>query len=360
MKILLLFLASATSLAAHPRAKNIILFVGDAGGVPTLNAAGIYAHNRPLSLFIHSMRHVALTETSAADDWVTDSAAGMTAIMTGRKTNNGMVSQAPGQAGDVPLKTLLEYAEERGLATGVVTNMPVWDATPAVCYAHFSSRKNAGEIIAQIFRPRFGDGVDVLIGGDQKGVFEAAKKIGLDFSEALAAANYQSFATPSALTAEPNRAVALFDQGDFDPQPVVRHVIEILSRNPKGYFLMVEWDMHTNKLRAGLDRTIVMDELIRQTAATAPDDTLIIYAADHSFDLRLRKGKRGVPLVLEAAATEGATAPPQTSVRVDNSHTGEETVVAAQGPGAERVRGFLSNTDLFRIMLAAYGWTEDP
>jgi alkaline phosphatase len=104
-----------------------------------------------------------------------------------------------------------------------------------------------------------------------------------------------------------------------------------------------------------------MDELIRQTAATAPDDTLIIYAADHSFDLRLRKGKRGVPLVLETSGTtEGAAPPPQPSVRVDNSHTGEETVVAAQGPGAERVRGFLSNTDLFRIMLAAYGWNEDP
>jgi len=31
-------------------------------------------------------------------------------------------------------------------------------------------------------------------------------------------------------------------------------------------------------------------------------------------------------------------------------------MVAAQGPGAERVRGVLSNTDLFEIMLSAYGW----
>jgi alkaline phosphatase len=43
-------------------------------------------------------------------------------------------------------------------------------------------------------------------------------------------------------------------------------------------------------------------------------------------------------------------------VRVDDGHTGEEVVVAAQGPGAERVRGFIANTDLFHIMLAAYGW----
>jgi alkaline phosphatase len=43
---------------------------------------------------------------------------------------------------------------------------------------------------------------------------------------------------------------------------------------------------------------------------------------------------------------------------MDDGHTGEEVVVAAQGPGARRVRGFIANTDLFRIMLAAYGWNE--
>jgi alkaline phosphatase len=42
-------------------------------------------------------------------------------------------------------------------------------------------------------------------------------------------------------------------------------------------------------------------------------------------------------------------------VRRDDD-TGEGVLVAAQGPGAERMRGFLSNTDLFHIMMAAYGW----
>jgi alkaline phosphatase len=44
------------------------------------------------------------------------------------------------------------------------------------------------------------------------------------------------------------------------------------------------------------------------------------------------------------------------NVRRDDDHTGEDVLVAAQGPGAERVRGLLSNTDLFQIMMAAYGW----
>jgi len=45
-----------------------------------------------------------------------------------------------------------------------------------------------------------------------------------------------------------------------------------------------------------------------------------------------------------------------TTLRMDNGHTGEEVLAAAQGPGAERVRGFMPNTDLFRVMMAAYGW----
>jgi len=46
-------------------------------------------------------------------------------------------------------------------------------------------------------------------------------------------------------------------------------------------------------------------------------------------------------------------------VRVDDSHTGEEVLVLAQGPGAEQVKGFFANTEIFRIMMAAYGWKED-
>jgi alkaline phosphatase len=41
---------------------------------------------------------------------------------------------------------------------------------------------------------------------------------------------------------------------------------------------------------------------------------------------------------------------------MENGHSGEEVLVAAQGPGAQRVRGYMANTDLFRVMMAAYGW----
>ena len=172
--ILILLAVSALS-AAERQAKNVILFLGDAGGIPTLNAASLYGHDAPQKLFLQHMPHIALSDTSAANGWVTDSAAGMTAIVTGQKTNNGVISQSSeavrGTADGQPLKTILEYAEERGLSTGVISNMPMFDATPAACYAHSNDRRKGTEIFAQILTPRFGDGVDLVIGGGRKTVF---------------------------------------------------------------------------------------------------------------------------------------------------------------------------------------------
>ena len=89
---LCLLLAAASW--AQTQARNVILFLGDAGGIPTLNAASWYKYGRPQKLFIQGMPNIALMDTSAADYLVTDSAAGMTAIVTGEKTNNGVLSQS--------------------------------------------------------------------------------------------------------------------------------------------------------------------------------------------------------------------------------------------------------------------------
>ena len=56
---------------------------------------------------------------------------------------------------------------------------------------------------------------------------------------------------------------------------------------------MTEWDAHTDNLKRGLDQAIALDDTIRTTAEGVSPDTLIIFAADHSFDVRLRDGKKG-------------------------------------------------------------------
>ncbi len=349
---------------ARRHAKNIVLFLGDAGGIPTLHAASLVAHQKPNGLFIHSLPYVALSDTSAADVWVTDSAAGMTAIVTGQKTNNGVLSQSAaavrGKTDGERLKTILEYAEEHGLSTGVVSNVVVTDATGAANFAHVNDRRKTAEIFSQLLSPAFGDGVDVIAGPGRPQILAAITPLGIDLQSALKAKGYVYCPTPADIPPDARRVAALFDTLDYDQPAVVRRVIDILSRNPKGFFLMVECDMHTDKLKLGLDHALVMDQMVRETSERFKDNTLIIYTADHSFDIRVRAGRRGDPLLPATPGTGEVKPDPKPAIRVDSGHSGEQVLVAARGPGAERVRGFIANADIFRIMLAAYGWTPDP
>lgn len=353
--------SAAPQAAAAERARNVILFIGDAGGLPTLNAASLYGYDRPQALFIQRMPNIALMDTSTAGNWVTDSAAGMTAIVTGRKTHNGVLSQADdavrGKKDGARLKTILEYAEDRGLSTGVISNDAVTGATPAACYAHSNNRSDTAGIIAQLGKPRAGNGVDLVLGSGRSAIHKAAAAAGLDVDAMLRAAGYTLLNSPEAVRPDTTRAVGLTDGSDYDLSTVVANAIGALGRNPKGYFLMVEWDLHTDEIKRGLDRTLVIDRVIRETVDKAGPRTLVIFAADHSFDIRLRGGAKGRPVLPEPA--HGSEPPSNPPLRMDDGHTGEEVVVAAQGPGARRVRGFIANTDLFRIMLAAYGWKED-
>lgn len=359
LALLVFIISAAAPLPAKSKAKNVILFIGDAGGLSTINAVSAYGHNAPQKLYIQSMPHIGLSDTSTAAEWVSDSAAGMTAIVTGRKTRNGVLSQGPdavrGKQDGTVLKTILEYAEERGLSTGVISNMSMADATPAACYAHANSRSMTGEIALQIATPRFGDGVDMVIGGGRKAIYAATEKLGVDFDAKLKEKGYSLASTPQDIPKGAKRVVALFDGPDFDPLPVVDHAIGTLSANKKGYFLMVEWDMHTSNLKLGLERGLVMDKLVRQVASKVKDDTLIIFAADHSFDLLLRGGAIGEPLLPVEGRVEK-----RPRLAAEGSHSGEEVIVTAKGPGAERVRGFMPNTRIFEIMMAAYGWKESP
>jgi alkaline phosphatase len=354
-----LVLVLTTSLwAAEERAKNVILFLGDAGGLPVLSTAAAYK-GRPQSLFIQRMPNIGLSDTSAASAWVTDSAAGMTAIATGRKTHNGVISQSDaaerGKKDGENLKTILEHAEERGLSTGVITNDVVTGATAAACYAHSNDRKKAGEIFAQLLTPRFGDGVDILVGAAGKVVADASAAAGSDVEAGLRAKGYSVLNSLESFQPTHPRAIVLLDSNDFDLETAVRRTVQVLSRNPKGFFLMVECDLHTDKLKRGLDRTLQLDAIIERTVKSAGDNTLVIFTADHSFDTRLKGGTKGMPLL----PPENAPPAEKPMIRVDGGHTGEEVLVAAQGPGAGRVKGFFPNTHLFQVMMAAYGWKTD-
>ena len=134
-------------------AKNVILFLGDGMGISTVTAArilegqqhGMLGEENQLSF--EKFPYVALSKTYSANQQTSDSAPTMSAIVTGIKTNDGLISLNERVArGDFRaaaangMKTILERAADRGMATGVVTTTRITHATPAACYAHSPDR----------------------------------------------------------------------------------------------------------------------------------------------------------------------------------------------------------------------------
>ncbi|MDC0640754.1 alkaline phosphatase [Porticoccaceae bacterium] len=134
-------------------AKNIILFVGDGMSFGTVTAARILEGQQQgmpgeeNSLSFGNFPFTGLAKTYNVDSQVADSAGAMTAIITGVKTDKGLISVDENtNRGDCSsatgndLMTALELAEIAGLATGVVSTARVTHATPAATYAKSADR----------------------------------------------------------------------------------------------------------------------------------------------------------------------------------------------------------------------------
>lgn len=349
-----------------PKARNIILFLADAAGVSALSAASIMAHGEPLKLNIQQWPHLGLSETSPVDRFVSDSANGMSSIVTGVKTYNGVISQGPdverGKKDGTPTKTLLEYAEERGLQTGVISSQSIADATPAANYAHANDRGKWGEIFPQAFTPRFGDGVDVLIGAGRQRIGEQLTAKGTSFAALSKTHRRPIYATLADVPAGNTRPVVVADE--IDVRAATLKALDILQQSPKGYFLMVEWDAHTNDPRAGLQRLANFDKLMAEVQARVDlNDTLLLFTADHSFGIQVDNGRRGEELLEGYDAWKAAGRKDDIirlkNVLVNDTHTAEEVPALAIGAGANAVRGYFPNTHLFQIMMNAWGWQPD-
>jgi alkaline phosphatase len=355
-------LCAMAAAGAQTRAKNVIFFLGDGAGISSLNAASIYGYGRAQALHLQRIPHLALAESSSAREWVTDAAAAVTAYATGVKSRNGVVSQTASAVrdqrdGDV-LKTILEYAEERGLSTGIISNddrTGVTIAAVAAFYAHVNNRQRSADIFQQLLHPKFGNGVDVVIGTGWKWISAESTKAGHDISAEIPAAGYalaHSLTEVQHMEPSRERVMALFDDPEFDIQAAVAQAVARLSRNPKGYFLVVFSDCHLSKARSTLNRILQLDKAIRATAEHRDPDTLVLMTADHSYDLRI-KGESLVETSKAADSQQIAAV-----ISLEEQHTAEEVPVLAEGPGSGRVHGFISNTDVFHIMMGALGWEK--
>ncbi|MAM50980.1 MAG: alkaline phosphatase, partial [Marinobacter sp.] len=193
------------SLKSSDKAKNVILFVGDGMGVSTLTAARILEGQRQGSpgeenlLSFESFPFTTLVKTYNTDAQVPDSAGTMTAMMSGLKTDAGVLGvDEDVQRGDCStvagneVVTALELAEIKGLSTGVVSTARITHATPAAAYAKSADRNwedisdmpaeavqagckdIADQLVSfeQLLEQRYAgvdtDGIDVVMGGGRR------------------------------------------------------------------------------------------------------------------------------------------------------------------------------------------------
>lgn len=138
--------------------KNVILIIGDGMGLSQITAA-MYRNGNTLNL--EQFPIVGLQKSYAANNLITDSAAGATAFSAGVKTYNGAIGL---DADSTPVTTILEEADRMGFATGMVVTSTIVHATPASFIAHAKSRNYYEEIAADFLDTE----IDLFIGGGKK------------------------------------------------------------------------------------------------------------------------------------------------------------------------------------------------
>ncbi|HEX2395886.1 MAG TPA: alkaline phosphatase [Bacteroidales bacterium] len=322
---------------------NIILLIGDGMGLSQIQA-GLTANFGQLNLL--EFKSIGFSRTQSASDYVTDSGAGATAISTGHKTYNGAIGV---DADSLPVKTILEYAEEKGLSTGLISTSAITHATPASFIAHNIDRNDYEGIALDFLKTD----IDVFIGGgiahftarkDNRNLAKELSEKGYLVTYSMDTVRRTTTGKLIGLTAREHNPGII--EGRDDMLPVsVNTALKILSKNRKGFFLMVEgsqidWGAHANNTGFVAMEVIDFDKAIGNALTFAKNygNTLVIVTADH---------ETGGMAITNGDFIEGKVS----AVFATKNHTGLMVPVFAYGPGAERFQSIQQNTDLFKKMM---------
>lgn len=321
--------------------KNIVLLIGDGMGVSEVFAGltGNKGH-----LYLENCKHIGFSKTQSSDNYITDSAAGGTALAAGVKTYNGAIGV---DAAGNPVKTILEEASEKGLATGLVSTSAITHATPASFIAHQASRSSYEDIAADFMKTD----IDVFIGGGLEHFTK--RKDGRNLTNELENKGYQvetelnkikkiKKGKLAGLTAEVHNG-RVTERGEMLPI-ATETALNILSKDKQGFFLMVEgsqidWGGHAGSTTYVVEDMLDFDQTIGQVLEFAAKDkeTLVIITADHETGGMAITGGS-----MERGIVEG-TFP-------TGDHTAVMVPVFSYGPGADEFIGILENTDIHTKM----------
>ncbi|KAL4698180.1 hypothetical protein H8957_000933 [Semnopithecus entellus] len=327
-------------------AKNLILFLGDGMGVPTVTAARILKGQKngklgpETPLAMDHFPYVALSKTYNVDRQVPDSAGTATAYLCGVKANYQTIglsaaarfNQCNTTRGNEVI-SVMNRAKKAGKSVGVVTTTRVQHASPAGTYAHTVNRNwySDADMPASALQDGCQDiatqlisnmDIDVILGGGRKYMFPRGTTdpeypsdgsqdgIRLDgknlVQEWLAkhqGARYvwnRTELMQASLDQSVTHLMGLFEPGDtkyeinrdptLDPSllEMTEAALRLLSRNPCGFYLFVEGGRidhghHEGLAYHALTEAVMFDDAIERAGQlTSEEDTLTLVTADHS------------------------------------------------------------------------------
>jgi alkaline phosphatase len=267
---------------------SVILMIGDGMGPEQVKLARWTEVGEDGRLNMENLPYQANVTTNSLNNPITDSAAAATAIATGQKTNNGILSLTPaGQS----LETMFEYARTLRKNVGLVSTTEVTHATPAAFYTHVMSRYNYTEITRQLVADA---DIDVIMGGG-KAMFTSSQISTMEVKGYTLIENRSQMAE-----IDKGKVLGLFASGplpydkdrirDIIPSlsEMTSKALDILSQDPDGFFLIIEggqidWACHANDAENAALETIEFDKAVEvaKNFLVQNDNILLIVTADH-------------------------------------------------------------------------------
>lgn len=337
--------ASAPATADVPH--SVIFLISDGAGAAHWTLAAFATDD----LAIGDFRTVGLVDTRGAGHTVSGSAPTATAYATGVRSFMGAIGVGPDS---LPVESVVEVAMAAGMSTGVISTTAVTDATPAAFSTHVVSRRDMPEIARQ----QFDKGLTVLMGGGRMLFEPRAQRDGRDLvAEARARGAYVASIeelhdldpdTVDALVGlfAPGPMGVVADRGEAALTSMGAVALDVLGRNPDGFFLMVENEESDEQSHANADEATItaemldFDRLVRLALDYREDhpETLVLVTGDHETG--------GLSLGYEETAER-----PVVMSWSSGAHTGTLIPIFAAGPGAERFGGIIRNDEIGQILL---------
>ena len=369
--------------------KYCFFFIGDGMAAPQIHLTEAYlasldeddavSGGKKFSKLTMSKFPINGLQTShALNSLITGSAAAGTALATGKKTNTQIIAMSPDAT--EPYTSIAEKAKNKGMKVGIVTTVPIDNATPAVFYSHTGHRYNSEDIISQLLD----SGFDYFVGGGYQvykwtreeykdltyeEIYELIKNTAIShgFTYADTQAEFEAASSPLlAITPERDRyhgmpfsidRKALGGPGEkyegcLSLAEYTQKGIDLMKGHTEGFFMMVEggkvdWACHMHDGRAAIEEVIDFDKAIQVAVDFAnehPRDTLIVVTGDHECG----------GMTLGYAATAYSTAYEiLAKQKVSNEHFNSEILTAyktAHDPAPDNI-----DNDMWQLVLDYFG-----